>query len=37
MSALLREAELEATLARVADKTARVGLLYGGMSAERGV
>ena len=37
MIALLTEAHLDASLRRLADKTARVGVLYGGMSTERGV
>lgn len=37
MSALLVEAHLESVLARIADRSARVGVLYGGMSSERGV
>ena len=37
MSALLEEAHLASALARIADRGARVGVLYGGMSSERGV
>ena len=36
MSTLL-EPQLDALAAKIADRSARVGLLYGGMSAERGV